>query len=152
MKKKIITQTIIISNIQYIYPELPTENCLRISVGALSLHNQKSDINDNCHPMICGWNENPAVEFADFQWWLKCRIEESNFIVGEKTIPFKKRLSLFTETSHGEFSATLVFKDGTQLRLVARDIARPIQICVIGKKSGFIKRKIKEYGYTGFFE
>ena len=149
MKTKILDAEVFIGNIDYLYPELPTGNSLRISIGALTLTNQKSNVNDDCHPMICGWNENPAVGFADFMWWIKCHIEESNFIIGEKIIPFKKKLSLYPETIHGEPSVVLEFKDGTRFRLTVRDITKPIEVCV-RKGPDFIKRKIKKYGYTDF--
>ncbi len=149
--KKVLEEEVVISNIKYVYPKLPTGNELRIAVGALSLMNQKSNVNDDCHPMLCCWNENPAVEFADFQWWLKCRIEESSFVIGTTIIPFDKRLSLrplFPETKFGEPSVILKFKDGTLLKLVVRDETKPIDICVRGAEVNFIKEKIKEYGYT----
>jgi hypothetical protein len=146
--EKILEKTVIISNVRHIYPELPTGNSLRISIGALSLHNQKSNAKDDCHPMICGWNENPAVGFTDFQWWLKCHIEDSNFIVGEMIIPFKEKLLLYPKTTQGELSVVLEFKDGTRIRLVARDETKPIEVCVWGKEPNFLKKKIKEYGYT----
>jgi hypothetical protein len=147
MKTKILNTEIFIGNIRYLYPELPTGNELRIAIGAMTLTNQKSNVNDDCYPMVCGWNENPAVDFADFQWWLKCRIEESHFIVGEKTIPFEEKLSLYPKTIHGEPSVVLKFRDGTRLRLTVRDETKPIEVCV-REGSNFIKRKIKEYGYT----
>lgn len=148
--KKIIEKTILISNISYFYPELSKGNELRISIGALSLQNQKSNLNDDCHPMMCGWNENPAVGFADFQWWLKCRIEESNFIIGDAIIPFDKKLSLPPMTMHGEPSVVLEFKDGTRFRLAARDQSKPIEVCIWSKGSNFLKKKIENYGYTEF--
>ncbi len=148
-KKEIIEKTILISNIRYIYPELQTKgNELRIGIGALSLQNQKSNANDDCHPMIAGWDENPAVDSADFQWWLKCHIEESNFIIGEETIPFKEKLLLSPQKMHGEPSVILEFKDGTRFRLVVRDVTKPIEVCVWGKGPNFLKKKIKKYGYT----
>jgi hypothetical protein len=147
MKTKILGTEIFIGNIEYLYPELPTGNSLRMSIGALTLTNQKSKVNDDCHPMICGWNENPAVGFADFMWWIKCRIEESNFIIGDVIIPFEEKLSLPTLTTHGEPSVVLEFKDGTRFRLTARDEAKPIEVCV-REGSNFIKEKIKEFGYT----
>lgn len=147
MKTKILDTEIFIGNIEYLYPELPTGNLLRIHIGAMTLTNQKSNVNDDCHPMICGWNESPAVGFADFQWWLKCRIEESNFIVGEKIIPFEKKLSLYPKMTPGEPSVVLGFKDGTRFRLTVRDRLRPIEVSV-REGSNFIKRKIEEYGYT----
>ncbi len=146
--KTILTTEIIISNLKYIYPELPTKNELRMAIGALTLTNQKSNVNDNCHPMLAGWNENPAVEFADFQWWLKSHIEESNFIIGKKIIPFDKTLSLSAEVLHGEPSVILKFKDGTAFRLVVRDPKKPIEVSVRGDGPNFLKEKIKEYGYT----
>lgn len=146
--EEILTQEIVISNIKYMYPELPTKNELRVAIGALSLTNQKSNVNDDCNPMLCGWNENPAVQFADFQLWLKCRIEESNFIIGKKIIPFKATLSLSPEIIHGESSVILKFKDGTSFRLVVRDSGKPIEVCVRSNRSNFLQKKIKEYGYT----
>jgi len=150
--EKIIEKTILISNIRYIYPELPTGNELRISIGALSLDNQKSNINDNCIPMICGWNENSAVGFADFQWWLKCRIEESNFIIGDTIIPFDEKLFLPPMTMKGELSIVLEFKDGTRFRLTVRNRRKPIEVCVKDNESNSLKEKIKEYGYTDLFD
>jgi hypothetical protein len=150
--KKILEETVLISNIRYLYPELPACNELRISIGALSLENQKSNVNDDCHPMMCGWNENPAVGFADFQWWLKCRIEESNFIIGDVIIPFDEKLSLPPIPMMGEPSVVLEFKDGTRFRLTVRDRRKPIEVCVRGKESNSLKEKIKEYGYTDLFD
>ncbi len=146
--KKILNQTIVISNIRYIYPVLPVGKELRIAIGALSLSNQKSNASDDCHPMLAGWNENPAVEFADFQWWLKCNIEESNFIIGRKIIAFQETLSLHPEIMHGEPSVILKFKDGTILRLASRDPNKPIEVCVRGEGPHFIRDKIRKYGYT----
>ncbi|ETB63736.1 TPA: hypothetical protein DIC38_02930 [Candidatus Nomurabacteria bacterium] len=147
MKTKILEKEIFIGNIEYLYPQLPIGNELRMHIAALTLTNQKSNVDDVCIPMISGWNENPAVGFADFQWWIKCHIEESNFIIGDAIIPFNKKLSLPAITTHGEPSVVLEFKDGTKFRLTARDKAKPIEVCV-RKGSNFIKRKIKEYGYT----
>lgn len=147
MEKKILDTEIFIGNIEYLYPELPTGNSLRIAIGAMTLTNQKSNVNDDCHPMMCGWNENPDVGFADFQWWLECRIEESNFIIGDEIIPFDEKMSLPATIIHGEPSVVLEFKDGTRFRLTVRDKAKPIEVCV-REGSNFIKRKIKEYGYT----
>jgi hypothetical protein len=148
--RKIFGKTVLISNIRYIYPQLPTGNELRIALAGLSLTNQKSNVNDNCHPMICGWNENPAVCFADFQWWLKCNIEKSNFIIGEYVIPFYEKLLLHPEVTEGEQSVILKFEDGTSIKIVQRDKTKPIEVCLWGKKSNFLKEKIKEYGYTDF--
>ena len=148
MKTKILEKTILISNIEYVYPELPTGNSLRIAIGAMSLTNQKSNVNDECHPMICGWNENPAVGFADFQWWLKSRIENSKFIIGETIIPFKEKTLLFPEMLSGELSVVLEFEDGTRFRLTVRDVGRPIEVCACSSESNFLKKKIKKYGYT----
>ncbi len=146
--KKILDEEIVISNIQYIYPVLPTGDELRIALGALSLTNQKSNVNDDCHPMIVGWNENSAVDFADFQWWIKCLIEESHFIIGKKIITFAEKLDLYPEEACGEPSVTLKFKDGTMFRITQRDISKPIEVCVRGDGPNFLKMKIKEYGYT----
>ncbi|MFZ4648375.1 MAG: hypothetical protein ACOYMB_01925 [Patescibacteria group bacterium] len=149
---KIIETTIIISNVKYIYPELPKGKVLRIAIGALTLENQKSNVNDDCHPMLCGWNENPSVGFADFQWWLKCRIEESNFIIGDTVIPFKEKILIPAAIICGELSVILEFKDGTRFRLAVRDEQKPFEVCVLDNKSNSIKKKIKEYGYTIFFD
>lgn len=143
-----IEETILISNIKYIYPELPTKGVLRIGLAALSLSNQKGTGN-TCYPMITGWNENPEVEFADFQWWTKCIIEESNFIIGNTIIPFAGSLQLYPEIVHTEPSVILKFKDGTSFRLIARNPERPIEVCVWDKgDKNFLQRKIFEYGYT----
>lgn len=152
MKKKIIEKTVLISNIRYLYLDLQTGNELRIAIAALSLENQKSTVNDECNPMICGWNEHPAVGIADFQWWPKSNIEDINFIVGEKTIPFAENLMLSPKMMGGELSIVLEFKDGTRFRLVVRDPKKPIEVCEIGKGPNFIKKKIKEYGYTDLFD
>jgi hypothetical protein len=150
--KKIIEKTIVISNIRYLYPELSTGNELRIAVGALSLTNQKSNVGNDCNPMISGWNENPAVEFADFQWWTKCQIEDSSFIIGETVLPFQEEILLHPETTTSEPSVVLEFKDGTRFRLVVRDKEKPIEVCVCGEEPNFIEKKIKEFGYTFFFD
>ncbi len=146
--KKVIKETVVIGNIKYVYPELPTRSCLRVAVGVLSLSNQKSDVDDSCIPVICGWNENPAVGFTDFQWWIGCNIEECSFIVGNKKIPFNKKIFLSPKDIHGEPSVVLEFKDGARLRLVVRDQKKPIEVCVSDGSADFLKKKIAQYGYT----
>ncbi len=142
---------LLITNIKDVTVKLPNGNILRLHVGAITLENRiPNESEDKCYPMIVGWNENPSVEFADFQLWLGCRVEESEFVNshGQK-FPLKKGMLVPGSAVTCEFFTSLEFKDGTKIDFTTRDSSQPIEVSDY-KKS--LRSAIKKYGYSSIHD